>query len=245
MQQPIFYGPGQQAGFIPSGGQRGGMPFAPQPGMMIPGMQAGRPGQFPGGLPPQQAGRGFPGAGQGLPPNAFGLPGQGLPLGAMQAGPGGYPNGMFNQALATVQASLGRGGGGRGQIPAMQGGIQGLPTNMGNVANMRGVAGGQGYPQAAARGGMTMPQAQMGRMVPGGRGQMMSPMPQPGVSQGRDEGVVAPSLTMQALTNAPTQQQKQMLGEALYPKIQAHQPELAGKITGMLLEMDNQELLSL
>jgi len=50
---------------------------------------------------------------------------------------------------------------------------------------------------------------------------------------------------MQALTTAPPQQQKQMLGEALYPKIQAHQPELAGKITGMLLEMDNSELLSL
>jgi polyadenylate-binding protein len=47
------------------------------------------------------------------------------------------------------------------------------------------------------------------------------------------------------LTAAPPQQQKQMLGEALYPKIQAQQPELAGKITGMLLEMDNAELLGL
>lgn len=47
------------------------------------------------------------------------------------------------------------------------------------------------------------------------------------------------------LANASPQQQKQMLGERLYPLVQKRQFNLAGKITGMLLEMDNNELLLL
>ena len=35
----------------------------------------------------------------------------------------------------------------------------------------------------------------------------------------------------------------QMLGERLFPLIQRMYPDLAGKITGMLLEIDNKELL--
>ncbi|KAI8321924.1 polyadenylate binding protein [Martensiomyces pterosporus] len=52
-------------------------------------------------------------------------------------------------------------------------------------------------------------------------------------------------LTAAALAAAPEEEQKQMLGEALYPLIAAHDEEKAGKITGMLLEMDNSELLHL
>jgi len=52
-------------------------------------------------------------------------------------------------------------------------------------------------------------------------------------------------LTANALAQAQPDMQKQMIGERLFPLIKIHQPELAGKITGMLLEMDNLELLHL
>jgi polyadenylate-binding protein len=72
-----------------------------------------------------------------------------------------------------------------------------------------------------------------------GRGQ---PAP---AGQPAQETANASGINHQVFAAAPPNQQKQMLGEALYPKIQAQQPELAGKITGMLLEMDNTELLGL
>ena len=99
------------------------------------------------------------------------------------------------------------------------------------------------FPQAGGRGQgqMNMP-AGMGRMPQGRGGAVMPGMGQPDMTEGR-QGV--PSATLNALSNAPPQNQKQILGEALYPKIQAQQPELAGKITGMLLEMDNTELVAL
>ncbi|XP_046991676.1 polyadenylate-binding protein 4-like isoform X2 [Schistocerca americana] len=50
-------------------------------------------------------------------------------------------------------------------------------------------------------------------------------------------------LTASMLAEASHRDQKQMLGERLFPLIQHMYPELAGKITGMLLEIDNSELL--
>ncbi|CAE7633654.1 PAB1 [Symbiodinium sp. KB8] len=47
------------------------------------------------------------------------------------------------------------------------------------------------------------------------------------------------------LTVTLAQVQKQLVGERLFPAISKHQPELAGKIAGMMLEMDNSELLIL
>uniref|UniRef100_H2YIQ1 Polyadenylate-binding protein n=1 Tax=Ciona savignyi TaxID=51511 RepID=H2YIQ1_CIOSA len=50
-------------------------------------------------------------------------------------------------------------------------------------------------------------------------------------------------LTSSMLAAVQPQEQKQMLGERLYPLIEQSHPDLASKITGMLLEIDNSELL--
>lgn len=79
--------------------------------------------------------------------------------------------------------------------------------------------------------------------------QQPQPAPQPlGLSQPAG-GVQAvhvqgqEPLTATMLAAAQPQEQKQMLGERLFPLIQRMYPDLAGKITGMLLEIDNAELL--
>ena len=52
-------------------------------------------------------------------------------------------------------------------------------------------------------------------------------------------------LNPSALAQASVSDQKQMLGERLFPLIQQTHPDLAGKITRILLELDNSELLHL
>ncbi|CAL4186311.1 unnamed protein product [Meganyctiphanes norvegica] len=65
-----------------------------------------------------------------------------------------------------------------------------------------------------------------------------APVAQPAVHiQGQEP------LTPSMLASALPQEQKQMLGERLFPLIRDIYPELAGKITGMLLEIDNSDLL--
>jgi polyadenylate-binding protein len=71
---------------------------------------------------------------------------------------------------------------------------------------------------------------------------------QPGVQQNQGSGVVSQGqepLSASALAAAHPNDQKQMLGERLFPVIHEKYPSAAGKITGMLLEMDNTEILHL
>ncbi|KAG2465169.1 PABP1 protein, partial [Polypterus senegalus] len=91
--------------------------------------------------------------------------------------------------------------------------------------------GVRGVPQYKYAAGVRNPQQHLGA-------QPQVTMQQPAVHvQGQEP------LTASMLAAAPPQEQKQMLGERLFPLIQAMHPTLAGKITGMLLEIDNSELL--
>ncbi|XP_075128054.1 polyadenylate-binding protein 1-like [Leptodactylus fuscus] len=54
--------------------------------------------------------------------------------------------------------------------------------------------------------------------------------------------VQQPSVFPEEASAAPPVDQKQMLGERLFPLIEAMHPVLAAKVTGMLLELDNSEV---
>ncbi|CAN1802953.1 Polyadenylate-binding protein 2 [Linum perenne] len=66
------------------------------------------------------------------------------------------------------------------------------------------------------------------------------PMRDAGLSQPIPIGALAT-----ALANATPEEQRTMLGENLYPLVDQLEPELAAKVTGMLLEMDQTEVLHL
>jgi len=216
MQPQMFMGPNGQPMMMPGG--RGQQMF--MGGM--PGGQ-GQRGGFPG--MPQQGGRGGP---QGMPQMA------GMPYGYAPNMP--MPQGFnpaYAQLMQAAQSQAGMmGGRGRGQ----QGGaMPGMPVMPGmQMPPMMGQAGPMGRGQNFPPG-----QQQRAPIGPGGR-----PDEQRGRAPNRGASAGA-GIDLAALNAAPPAQQKQMLGEALYPRIHQQQPELAGKITGMLLEMDNEELINL
>lgn len=106
-------------------------------------------------------------------------------------------------------------------------------------------------PQMMMRGGMApMGQWQAGPGGPqqGGRGSGPYGYPSGGPSSQRAQA--APESLADAVKAAPENVKKQIIGEALYPKILAQEKinkdnDLAGKVTGMLLDMDNDDLIEL
>lgn len=157
---------------------------------------------------------------------AGGMPGQFMPPMFYGQQPGFFPG-------------QGRGGNGpfppnpqmmmpRGQMPPPQGqwpraGPNGQPVPMYGMPPMYGneFQGPNGRQQ---RGGFPPQRGQKG-----------------GPNKARDLAAI--------IASAPTEQQKRILGEELYPKIvstgKADEPEAAGKITGMMLDLENQEILAL
>ncbi|XP_061700136.1 polyadenylate-binding protein 4 [Syngnathoides biaculeatus] len=143
--------------------------------------------------------------------------------------------------------------GGRGQ-----GGFQGMPSSLRqpgprtNLRHMSPNSNAQGprgsgqtigpRPSMGVPGPRTVPPYKYATGVRNPNAQVVQPIAlqqtQPAVHvQGQEP------LTASMLASAPPQEQKQMLGERLFPLIQAMHANLAGKITGMLLEIDNSELL--
>merc|ERR1719152_746705 len=110
---------------------------------------------------------------------------------------------------------------------------------MGMNPMMMGPMGMQMPMMQMMRPGMKgMPMPGMMGMPKGGKG--MAPRPQQ-QAMPMPQGKITPA----ALAAAPPGMQKQLLGEKLHAQISRQYPDLAGKITGMMLEMDNAELLLL
>ncbi|KAF9666008.1 hypothetical protein SADUNF_Sadunf16G0184200 [Salix dunnii] len=89
---------------------------------------------------------------------------------------------------------------------------------------------GRGLPDVPMTGSMLPVPYDMGGM----------PMRDAALSQSIPVGALAT-----ALANATPDQQRTMLGENLYPLVEQLEPEAAAKVTGMLLEMDQTEVLHL
>ena len=173
---------------------------------------------------------------------------------AGQMGPGGQMGGQMGGMMGGQMRPMGMMGG-YGQAMGMGMPQMGGGRRMGMQSMMRP----QGMmPQGMAPQGMQMgmmQQQQMGMRQPmgmqqqrqmgmQGRQQQAQPPAAPSAAGGAP-GSGGP-LTVEQLAVASPQQAKNMIGERLYPLVKTSEPELCGKITGMLLDgMETAELLHL
>jgi len=191
-------------------------------------------------------GPGQPGMMRGPMGGPMGYPG--MPMYMQRGGPGGGMQPAYPMAMPQMMGQGGRGGQRPGAYPMMgqPGGRGGYPMPYGGVMPGRGGRGpmqgrgpGRGRGAMGGRGPQGNQQIKFNQQA---RNAGPGPQQPPQVAQQMPpEG----ALTASALASASPEMQKNMIGERLYPLIHQSQPDLAGKITGMLLEMDNSELLHL
>ncbi|CAG8691147.1 1633_t:CDS:2, partial [Acaulospora colombiana] len=132
------------------------------------------------------------------------------------------------------------------QVPPIAGYGGQPPQGYGmNSYNARPGPGGRGGASQGTPGGTRGGPSQTNGTPRSGAGRGV---PLPNVSGTRKPPVMEPSqatISVAHIVSAPAENQKQLIGEIIYMRVFEQYPDLAGKITGMLLEMDNNELIRL
>lgn len=189
----------------------------------------------PGGFPPQ-GGRGMMGYGQPgmMPPRPRYAPNGQVPGMPIPPGPYGQPPAGPYPGMPYNRGAPRPGPAGRPPADAANG-----PRPAGP-----GAAPANRPPQAGAPAGAARP-PQQARPQAARNGTAAGQAPAAPATAAPAPASAAPAFDPATLANLSPMEQKQMIGEVIYMQIVNQHPELAGKITGMLLEMENAELIPL
>ncbi|KAL8149961.1 hypothetical protein AgCh_006828 [Apium graveolens] len=204
------------------------------------GLAAGQSAFFPGGYPPYYY------TAPGIFPQVSPRPGFMFQPLAMR--PGWGANGFSSPSRPAFQPS---------HHPAMS-------NNPRQNRQNRGRANGHLHPQGGAHGVSYVPHLQQtphflvsstdasnhqgpghATYVPNGRSRELNKGTTASSVPANSDGTEGLEMLSSRLAAASPDQQKQMLGDRLFPLVNQLKPDLAGKITGMLLEMEPSELLLL
>mmetsp|Transcript_60813 Transcript_60813/g.125277 ORF Transcript_60813/g.125277 Transcript_60813/m.125277 type:complete len:630 (+) Transcript_60813:170-2059(+) len=209
-----------------------------RPQQMLPRFQVS--GTMP--IPPMNMG--FPGRGAGAAP-VFCWPPMGQPpMGQRQQQYGQRPQQQYMGGANQQRRGQNAGGyNANAQGAGRQGGQQQQGARAGGQQQQGGARQAKGGVVQAGQQARAMPQQAMQQQAAQQGAQAAPAQPAPPAIP---PSQMTKDQLMQYLVNAPPAQAKQILGERLYHLIQGEQGELAGKITGMLLEgLDNSELVAL